>query len=101
MFFKSNVYSYGFRDILFKLTSVFTDAEWSSISKWAKVSVANQKRFVFENDDDYDDDDDDDDDDMMTNRFCGMVDQRKAYRLISSCDHCQRSSPLRISTIIT
>ena len=29
--------------------------------------------------------------------FCGMVDWRKAFSLISSRDHCQRSSPLRIS----
>ena len=34
---------------------------------------------------------------MMMNCFCGMVDQRKAFSLISSWDHCQRSSPLRIS----
>ena len=44
-------------------------------------------------DDDYDDDDDDDDD----NCFCDMVDQRKAFSLISSRDHCQRSLPSRIS----
>ena len=25
--------------------------------------------------------------------FCDMVDQRKAFNLISSWDHCQRSSP--------
>ena len=36
------------------------------------------------------DDDDDDDDDEL---FCGMVDRRKAFSLISSRDHCQRSSP--------
>ena len=35
-----------------------------------------------------------DDDDEL---FCGMVDQRKAFSLISSRDHCQRSSPSRIS----
>ena len=29
--------------------------------------------------------------------FCGMVDRRKAFSLISSRDHCQRSSPSRIS----
>ena len=29
--------------------------------------------------------------------FCGMVDRRKAFSLISSRDHCQRSSPPRIS----
>ena len=34
---------------------------------------------------------------MMMNCFCGMVDQRKAFSLISSQDHCQRSSPSRIS----
>ena len=31
------------------------------------------------------------------NCFCGIVDQRKAFSLISSRDHCQRSSPSRIS----
>ena len=36
---------------------------------------------------------DDDDDDEL---FCGMVDRRKAFGLISSRDHCQRSSPSRI-----
>ena len=41
-----------------------------------------------------DDDDDDDDDDEL---FYGMVEQRKAHNLISIQDHCQRSSPLRIS----
>ena len=34
---------------------------------------------------------------MMMNCFCGMVDRRKAFNLISSRDHCQRSSPPRIS----
>ena len=34
---------------------------------------------------------------MMINCFCGMVDRRKAFSLISSRDHCQRSSPSRIS----
>ena len=34
---------------------------------------------------------------MMMNCFCGMVDQRKALSLISSRDHCQRSSPWWIS----
>ena len=29
--------------------------------------------------------------------FCGMVDRRKAFSLTSSRDHCQRSSPSRIS----
>ena len=38
-------------------------------------------------------DDDDDDDDG----FCGIVDQRKVFSLVSSRDHCQRSSPSRIS----
>ena len=30
------------------------------------------------------------------NCFCGMVDRRKAFNLISSRDHCQRSSPSQI-----
>ena len=34
---------------------------------------------------------------MMMNWFCGMVDRWKAFRLIYSRDHCQRSSPSRIS----
>ena len=34
---------------------------------------------------------------MMMNCFCGMVDQWKASSLISSQDHYQRSSPLRIA----
>ena len=34
---------------------------------------------------------------MMMNCFCSMVDRRKAFSLISSQDHCQRSSPSRIS----
>ena len=34
---------------------------------------------------------------MMMNCFCGMVDRRKAFSLISSQDHCQRSS--RISNM--
>ena len=29
---------------------------------------------------------------MMKNYFCGMVDRRKAFSLISNWDHCQRSS---------
>ena len=33
----------------------------------------------------------------LINCFCGMVDWRKAFNLISSRDHCQRSSPSRIS----
>ena len=37
-----------------------------------------------------------DDDDVM-NCFCGMVDRRKACNLISCQNHCQRSSPSRIS----
>ena len=38
--------------------------------------------------------DDADEDDEL---FCGMVDRRKAFSFISSRDHCQRSSPSRIS----
>ena len=34
---------------------------------------------------------------MMMNCFCGIVDRRKAISLISSRDHCQRSSLSRIS----
>ena len=34
---------------------------------------------------------------MMMNCFCGMVDRRKAFSLISNRDHCQRSSQSRIS----
>ena len=34
---------------------------------------------------------------MMMNCFYGMVDRRKAFSLISSRDHCQRSSPSQIS----
>ena len=34
---------------------------------------------------------------MMMKCFCGMVDQRKTFSLIPSRDHCQRSSPSRIS----
>ena len=34
---------------------------------------------------------------MMMNCFCGMADRRKVFSLISSRDHCQRSSPSWIS----
>ena len=34
---------------------------------------------------------------MVINCFCGMVDQRKAFSLISRPDDCQRFSPLEIS----
>ena len=34
---------------------------------------------------------------MMMNCFCSMVKRGKAFSLISSRGHCQRSSPLRIS----
>ena len=34
---------------------------------------------------------------IMMNCFCSMVDRRKAFSLISSLDHCQRSWPSRIS----
>ena len=33
----------------------------------------------------------------MINCFCGMVDHQKVFSLISIRDHCQRSSPSRIS----
>ena len=35
--------------------------------------------------------------DELMNCYCGMVDRRKAFSLISSRDHCQRSSPSWIS----
>ena len=38
-----------------------------------------------------------DDDNELMNCFCGMVDRRKTFSLISSRDHCQRSSPSWIS----
>ena len=34
---------------------------------------------------------------IIMNCFCGMVDQWKVFSFISSWDHCQRSSSLRIS----
>ena len=34
---------------------------------------------------------------MMMNRFCGMADRRKTFRLIFSRGHYKRSLPLRIS----
>ena len=34
---------------------------------------------------------------MMINSFHVMLNQRKEFSLISSWEHCQRSSPLRIS----
>ena len=34
---------------------------------------------------------------LMMNCLCGMIDLQKAFSLISSHDHCQRSSPSRIS----
>ena len=37
-----------------------------------------------------------DDDDELMNCFCGVVDRRKGNNLISSRDHCQRSSLSRI-----
>ena len=37
---------------------------------------------------------------MMMNCFCGMVDWRKGFSLISSWDHCQRSSPSQISDML-
>ena len=33
----------------------------------------------------------------MMNGFCDMVDQQKTFSLISSQEHCQRSSPSWIS----
>ena len=37
---------------------------------------------------------------IMMNSFCGMVDWRKAFSLISSWDYCQRSSLSRIFNIL-
>ena len=37
---------------------------------------------------------------MMMNCFCGMVDRRKAFSLISSRGHCQRFSPSSISNTL-
>ena len=34
---------------------------------------------------------------MMMNCFCGMTDRQKAFSLVFSQDHCQRSSPSWIS----
>ena len=34
--------------------------------------------------------------DELMNCFCGMVDRRMAFSLISNRDHCQRASPSRI-----
>ena len=34
---------------------------------------------------------------VMMNCFCSMVDRRKAFSLLSSRDHCQKSSPSWIS----
>ena len=34
---------------------------------------------------------------MIINGFCSMVEQRKVLSLFSNWDHCQRSSPSRIS----
>ena len=34
---------------------------------------------------------------MKKNCFCGMVDQRKTFGLISSRDHYRRPSPQRVS----
>ena len=33
----------------------------------------------------------------MMNCFCGIADQRKVFSLISSQDHCMKSSLLRVS----
>ena len=37
---------------------------------------------------------------MMMNCFCGVVDGRKVFGLISSQDHCQRSSLSQISNTL-
>ena len=37
---------------------------------------------------------------VLINCFCGMVDRRKTFSLISSWDHCQRLSPSQISDML-
>ena len=37
---------------------------------------------------------------MMKNYFCGMVDRQNAFSVISSWDHCQKSSPSQISDML-
>ena len=54
-----------------------------------KLAVFPTRFFLF-------DDDDNDDDEL----FCGMADRRKAFSLISSQNHCQRSSPSQISNTL-
>ena len=36
----------------------------------------------------------------MINCFCSMADWRKVFSLISSWEHCERSSPMRISNAL-
>ena len=48
-------------------------------------------------DDDDDDDDDDDNHDNHENFFCMVVQWMVIILISSSCDHCNRSSPSRIS----
>ena len=40
-------------------------------------------------------------DDELINYFCGMVDRRKMFSLISTRDHCQRSSPRQNSDTVS
>ena len=58
------------------------------------LSLLYLSGLIDSDDDDNDDDDDDDDDDEL---FLRIVGQRKAFSLIFSRDHCQRSSPSRIT----
>ena len=52
---------------------------------------------LINSDDDDNDDDDDDDDDNDDELLLCITDQRKTFSLIFSRDHCQRSSPSRIT----
>ena len=50
-------------------------------------------KYFYKSEFDESNDDDDDDDEEL---FLGMVDQQKAFSLISSRDHCQKSWPSQI-----
>ena len=74
------------------LKLMFLIARWNSVRHWLKINrithwpftfVPNKYRRKVRNDE-------------LNCFFCEMVDWRKAFSLISSRDHCQRSSPSRI-----
>ena len=89
----SNFLSIFFRDVLPLATLVCFVKLFFQLLSWSILSVSSVYSISYRK---YLSPDDDDDDDMM-NCFCGMVDRQKAFRLISSRDHCQRSSPSQIS----